>query len=94
MITITQLLERGDSWLKQYNLGPLNSDEIVFLITKVTGLLNRDRKGKTYDANSVMELERDIVVSFAVNFVRVRNLWELPKSIPWRGIVIEPDLIP
>lgn len=93
MVTLTELLERANSWLKERNRVPLNSDETVYLLAKVAGLLGRDRKDKTYDANSIMELERDIVISFAINFVRVRNLWTLPKSIPWRGGTIVPSTI-
>lgn len=94
MTMLTQLFERADSWLKQHNRVPLNSAEIVYLSDKVVGLLSRDRKDKTYDANSVVQLERDIIISFTANFVRLRNLWELPKSMEWRGLVIEFDLIP
>ena len=94
MVTLTLILERANDWLKQHNRVVLHPDEVVYLLNKVAGLLSRDRSDKTYDVNSVMELERDIIISFTINFVRLRDLWVLPKSIPWRGIVIEPDLIP
>lgn len=67
MVTLDQLIERANEWLENRNVGSLNSNEIVYLTTKVVNILDL----KKYC--TILDLERSMVLHFAVGLCKIRG---------------------
>lgn len=87
MITTKILLERGNKWLSEKGKVLLNPQETIYLLEKLAVVVDC-RTGV-----DVVKFEQDLIISFAINFIRLRKLWSLPKVLTWRGRVIKPSTI-